>query len=252
GYEKDLWNRDNGDWNVFFRTPGAASGSIPDSLFTDQLFGRWVTAIDPSSAGVLSDEKIHSAVMALYKNNAVDDPAHHFRGWSDSMQEGHVPDMSGRHARTFWIGPQINLASELGMENEEAASLDVIESVEKSLGDNILAAGEWDRELNAKGEAELSPDEPSKDSPRFAPYPRYSSAWEYLIRLVGLQMDEKTLALKPFHTVAFNLDKVQLAGMTLTVHVQKGWTHAKVDHKRVNLPVMLDRSTTVHDVEFLR
>ena len=138
------------------------------------------------------------------------------------------------------------------MEGEEAASLDVMESVEKSLGDNLLAAGEWDRQLNAKGVAELSPDEASKDSPRFAPYPRYSSAWEYLVRLVGLQMDEKALSLKPFHTVAFNLDKIQLAGMTLTIHVQKGWTHAEVDHKRVALPVVLDRSSMRHNVEFLK
>jgi uncharacterized protein (DUF608 family) len=252
GYDKDLWNADHGDWNVFFRTPGASSDSIPDSFFTDQLFGRWVAAIDPTSQGVLPEPKIHSAVMALYKNNVVDDPAHHFRGWVDGMQAGHVPDMSGRHARTFWIGPQINLASLLGVEGEEAASLDVMESVEKSLGDNLLAAGEWDRELNAKGEAELSPDEASKDSPRFAPYPRYSSAWEYLVRLVGLQMDEKALSLKPFHTVAFNLDKIQLAGMTLTIHVQKGWTHAEVDHKRVALPVALDRSSVRHNVEFLK
>ena len=60
------------------------------------------------------------------------------------------------------------------MEGEEAASLDVIESVEKSLGENVLAAGEWDRALNEKGQVEILPDEPSKDSPRFAPYPRYS------------------------------------------------------------------------------
>ncbi len=252
GYDKDLWNAKHGDWDVFFRTPGADAGSIPDSLFTDQLFGRWVAAIDPASAGVLPEEKIHSAVMALYKNNAVDDPAHHFRGWVDGMQWGHVPDLSGRHARTFWVGPQINLASLLGMEGEEAASLDVFESVEKSLGENILAAGEWDRALNADGTATLLADEPSKDSPRFAPYPRYSSAWEYLIRMVGLQMDEKTLSLKPFHTVAFKLDDVQLAGMTLTVRVEKGWKRAEVDHKRVSLPVVLDRSTMRHEVEFLK
>jgi uncharacterized protein (DUF608 family) len=252
GYDKDLWSADHGDWNVFFRTPGADSGSIPDSLFTDQLFGRWVTAIDPTSQGVLPEAKIHSAVMALYKNNAVDDPANHFRGWVDGMQWKHVPDMSGRHARTFWVGPQINLASLLGMEGEEAASLDVFESVEKSLGENVLAAGEWNRALNADGTATLLADEPSKDSPRFAPYPRYSSSWEYLIRLVGLEMDEKTLSLKPFHTVAFQLDGVQLAGMTLTIRVQKGWTHAEVDHKRVSLPVVLDRSSRQHDVEFLK
>jgi len=252
GYDEHLWNAKNGDWNVFYRTPGASNGSIPDSLFTDQLFGRWVAAIDPASQGVLPKQKIHSAVLALYKNNAVDDPEQHFRGWVNGMQAGHIPDMSGEHGHTFWLGPQINLASLLGLEGEEKASLDVIESVEKSLGENVLAAGEWNKALNAKGEVELLPEEPSKDSPRFAPYPRYSSAWEYLIRLVGLQMDEKNLSLKPFHTVAFNLDKIQMAGMTLTIDVQKGWTHAEVDHKSVALPVKLDRSTVQHEVEFLR
>ena len=251
GYNKDLWNPGHGDWNVFFRTPGASSGSIPNSLFTDQLFGRWIAAIDPESRGVLPKRKIHSAVWALYKNNIVDDPSQQFRGWVNGMQEGHVPDMSGRHARTFWLGAQINLASLLGIQGEEAASLDVIESVEKSLGENVLAAGEWDRALNEKGQVEILPDEPSKDSPRFAPYPRYSSAWEYLIRLIGLQMDERMLSLKPFHTLTFNLDQIQLAGMTLTIHVHKGWTHAEVDGKSVKLPVALDRSTARHDVNFL-
>jgi uncharacterized protein (DUF608 family) len=251
GYNKDLWNPGHGDWNVFFRTPGASGGGIPNSLFTDQLFGRWIAAIDPESRGVLPERKIHSAVWALYKNNIVDDPTQHFRGWVNGMQEGHVPDMSGRHAQTFWLGAQINLASLLGMQGEEAASLDVIESVEKSLGENVLAAGEWDRALNEKGQVEILPDEPSKDSPRFAPYPRYSSAWEYLIRLIGLQMDERMLSLKPFHTLTFNLDQVQLAGMTLTIRVQKGWTHAEVDGKPAKLPVVLDRSTVRHDVDFL-
>ena len=60
------------------------------------------------------------------------------------------------------------------MENEEAASLDVIESVEKSLGENDRAAGEWDRALNEKGEVKRT----VEDSPRFAPYPPYSSAWD--------------------------------------------------------------------------
>jgi hypothetical protein len=34
--------------------------------------------------------------------------------------------------------------------------------------------------------------------------------------------------------------------------VQKGWTHAEVDHKRVAVPVVLDRSTTEHDVAFVK
>jgi uncharacterized protein (DUF608 family) len=252
GYDHDLWNNLHQDWNVFYRTPGANPGSIADSFFTDQLFGKWVTAIDFKSQGVLPQEKIHSALLALYRNNVVVDPSQHFRGWVDGMQAGHIPDMSGRHSRTFWIGPQINLASLLGMEGEEAASLDVMQSIEKSLGENVLAAGEWNKALNEKGAVELLPEEAAKDSPRFAPYPRYTSCWEYLIRLVGLQMDEHVLSLNPFHTVSFNLNHVEMAGMRLTVHVQNGWTYAKVDHRRVALPVTLDRSTNDHEVEFLK
>ena len=88
----------------FFARLGASSGSIPNSLFTDQLFGRWIAAIDPESSGILPERKIRSAVRALYKNNIVEDPGQQFRGWVNGMQEGHVPDMSGRHARTFWLG----------------------------------------------------------------------------------------------------------------------------------------------------
>jgi uncharacterized protein (DUF608 family) len=177
-YDKDLWNAANGDWNVFYPTPGSDRGGAADSLFTDQLFGRWVVAIDPKASGVLSEDKIHGALLALYKNNLVEDSSQHFRGWVDSMQQGHVPDVSGEHAETFWLGPQINLASLLGLYGEETASLDVIRSVDTSLGSNALAGGEWNRFLDGSGNVVLCPVEPPKDTPRFAAYPRYSSAWE--------------------------------------------------------------------------
>jgi hypothetical protein len=251
-YDKDLWNPSTGAWNVFYPTPGSRLAKDADTLFTDQLFGHWVTAIDPAARGVLPDDKIHRALLAIYKNNEVDDPRQHFRGWVDGMKPGHVPDLVAKHAKTFWIGPQANLASLLALHGEETASLDVMKSIEMSLGDKILAAGEWNGELDENGNVVKSPEEPSKDSPRFAPYPRYSCVWEYLIRMVGLEMDEHTLWLKPFHTIDFRMDSIQLAGMTLTVNVQKDWTHAQVDGKDATLPVALDRKTTRHEVDFLK
>jgi uncharacterized protein (DUF608 family) len=251
-YDKDLWNPVTGAWNVFHLTPGSRRAKDADTIFSDQLFGRWVVAIDPAARGVLPDDKIHSALLAIYKNNAVNDPRQHFRGWVDGMKPGHVPDLVAKHAKTFWIGPQVNLASLLALHGEETASLDVMKSIEMSLGDKILAAGEWNGELDANGNVVKSPEEPAKDSPRFAPYPRYSCVWEYLIRMVGLEMDEHTLWLKPFHTIHFRMDSIELAGMTLTVNVQKDWTRAQVDGKDATLPVALDRKTTRHEVDFLK
>ena len=251
-YDKDLWNPATGAWNVFYHTEGSRNAKDNDTVFSDQLFGRWVTAIDPAAGDVLPAQKVHSALLEIYKNNAVDDPKQHFRGWVDGMKPGHVPDMVAKHARTFWIGPQVNLGSLLALYGEEAASLDVLRSIEMSLGPKILAAGEWNGEIDADGGVIKSPEEPAKDSPRFAPYPRYSCVWEYLIRMLGLELNEKTLWLKPLHTIDFNMNSIELAGMSLKVHVEKDWTRARVDGKDAPVPVALDRSTPRHEVEFVR
>lgn len=48
-YDKYLWNKETNSWNLFYRTPGAYQESTPETLFTDQLFGLWVAAIDKKS-----------------------------------------------------------------------------------------------------------------------------------------------------------------------------------------------------------
>jgi len=251
-YDKLLWNGKNQVWNCFYRTPGASQKNNPESFFTDQLFGRWLLAIDPGSDSVLPKEKVATALQSLYANNLVDDPANHFRGWVNGMLPGRQADLSSMHAYTFWFGPQINLGSLLGLAGNEKASLDVFESIESSLHNNHLAAGEWNQVVTSSLASELCKSEPGKDTPRFAPYPRYKSCWEYVIRLIGLQMDSKYLYLNPFKTFAFSYQNVHLAGCDLTVKVELGWTKARLNGREVTLPVKIDRSVPKATVEFVR
>jgi uncharacterized protein (DUF608 family) len=251
-YDKLLWNDKNKIWNCFYRTPGASPKNNPESYFTDQLFGRWLLAIDPGSESVLPKEKVNAALQSLYANNLVDDPANKFRGWANGMLPGHQADLSSMHAYTFWFGPQINLGSLLGLVGDEKASLDVFDSMESSLHNNHLAAGEWNQVVTKSLTSELCKEEPGKDTPRFAPYPRYKSCWEYVIRLIGLQMDTKFFYLNPFKTIDFSYQDVTLAGTSLSVKVQQGWTKARVDGKDVPLPVKIARSLPKATVEFLR
>ncbi len=253
-YDRLLWNEQTRSWNLFYRTEGADLGSTPETLFTDQLFGRWVVAIDQAATGDgLPDAKIKQALRTLYTHNLVDDPVQKFRGWVNGMKPARIPDTTtGYHARTFWFGPQLNLASLLGLIGDEAASLDVMRSVSTSLGNNALAAGEWNRALNEKGEVVVLEEETCKDTPRFAPYPRYKSAWEYIVRLVGLTMDERKLYFAPFKTVDFSLRDLQLAGMQLDITVQSGWTRVLLDGKPAALPLTLNRDKTAAKLEYLR
>jgi hypothetical protein len=251
-YDKLLWNEKTGNWNLFFRTEGADASGTPETLFTDQLFGRWVVAIDHDAfRGGLPAGKIKTALRTLYNHNLVADPKQNFRGWVNGMKPGRIADTTtGYHARTFWFGPQINLASLLGLIGDEKESLDVMRSVSDSLGNNALAAGEWNRALNAKGEVVVLDEETCKDTPRFAPYPRYKSSWEYMVRLLGLTMDEKMLRFTPFKTVDFSLRDVRLAGMALDITVQSGWTQVLVDGKPASLPLALPRNRAKAKIEF--
>ncbi len=139
------------------------------------------------------------------------------------------------------------------MTGDDNASLDVFNSVDMSLLNNHLAAGEWNQSVtNPLGGVEICGSEPGKDTPRFSPYPRYKSCWEYVIRLIGLQMDTKYLYLQPFKTIDFSYRNITLAGCDLTVKVEQGWTKARVDGKDVPLPVKIDRSHPNATVEFLR
>lgn len=252
-YDRLLWNPQTKSYNLFYRTEGADKGSTPESLFTDQLFGRWVSAIDVAATNVLPADKISLALQTLYTNNLVEDKAQGFRGWVNGMKPGRVPDVdTGYHARTCWFGAQLNFASLLGFVGDEAKSLDVMRSIDASLKNNHLAAGEWNRSINSKGEVLGLPEEICKDTPRFAPYPRYKSSWEYLVRLLGLQLDEKTLYLAPFRTVDFKFADLQLAGMKLDVTVEAGWKRVLVDGEPAPLPVRILRNKKHAQVKFIK
>jgi len=89
------------------------------------------------------------------------------------MRPGHEPEMqAGYHSRTCWFGPQEALASLLADAGDEAKSLDVFKSLEGSLHNNDLFVGEWDQSAGPDGLSRTLPEEPSKDTPRFPPYPR--------------------------------------------------------------------------------
>jgi len=253
-YDRLLWNDTTKNWNLFFRTEGADKSSTPETLFTDQLFGRWVVGVDRAAfTGGLPEAKIKTALQTLYTHNLAEDPAQNFRGWANGMKPGRIPDTTtGYHAKTFWFGPQINLGSLLGLYGDEAASLDVIRSVSDSLGKNALAAGEWNRSLDKDGTVVILSEEFCKDTPRFAPYPRYKSSWEYVVRLVGLTLDEKTAYFAPFKTVDFAFHDIALAGLRLDITVQSGWTRALVDGKPAKLPLTLPRTVQTARLEFLR
>ena len=257
--DKLLWNKDGQYWNTFF-VP-ADRPEDHDSLerqdaqdtFSDQLFGKWLTLIDPQSESVLPREKVNAALLTIYTNNLVDDPANGFRGWANGMRPGHKPEMNaGYHSRTCWFGPQEELASLLADAGDEKKSLDVINSLESSLHNNHLFVGEWNKSVGPDGLSRTLPEEPQKDTPRFPPYPRYKSGWEYLRSIIGLKMDVQNFYFQPFKTIGFKLHDVTLAGTVFDISVEPGWTKVMIDGKPHAGPVQLPRSTRAAKLEFVK
>lgn len=250
-FDQYLWNPTVKDWNCFYRTPDAEKGSNPESVFSDQLIGKWITAIDRESSEVLPSKKVSDALNTIYTNNLIEDKEKMFRGWSNGMLPGHLMDPSGRHSHMFWFGPQINLGSLLGLEGREQESIDVFKSLEMSLHNNHLAAGEWNQSIDKNLVLKTLAEEPGKDTPRFPAYPRYKSSWEYLIRLLGLQIDEQYLYLKPFKTLNFSMDGLTLAGVKLDVTVHKGWKKVLVDGRSLKGNTKISRSAKFKKIEFI-
>lgn len=254
-----LWNP-NGYWNTFY-VPTNRSDEKAEAIrrtdgqdtFSDQLFGKWLALIDPKSESVLPAEKVNAALMTIYTNNLVDDPAKAFRGWANGMRPGHQPEIqAGYHSRTCWFGPQEALASLLADAGEEAKSLDVFRSLESSLHNNHLFVGEWNKSVGPDGLSRTLPEEPNKDTPRFPPYPRYKSGWEYLRTILGLKMDAQNFYLKPFQTIGFSLHEIELAGTSFTVVVEPGWTKVFVDGKPQSGAVQVPRNQKKVKLEFLK
>ena len=252
-YDALLWNNETGCWNCFCRTPGAASGGVQNSLFIDQLFGKWMLSIDHGSIAVLPPGKVKSALNAVYSNNMLYGTEHGFRGWANGMLPGRMPDVdSGIHARTCWIGAQLDMGSLLGQIGDEEKSLGVFQSLESGLNNNHLAVGEWNKAVNVNHEAALLSEEPGKDTPRFPPYPRYKSSWEYLVRILGLEMDWEFFYFQPFKTIDFALKNVVLAGADFNVRVENGWTRVRVNGRNAKLPLRIRRGDDEYSIEFIR
>ena len=249
-FVKYLWNDEKGYFNCFFRTEGANESSIPDSVFSDQMFGRWLLLAERGKKPLLPLDKIESSVRYIYKNNLIDDKENGFRGWANGMLPSGVPyyDNKQYHAKTCWIGAQLNLGSILGELGYEEESLDVFRSVEKSFANNHLAVGEWNKAITEDGKSCTLPEEMSKDTPRFPAYPRYKCCWEYLIRILGLKVDSENMELNPFRSIDFKIKDVVLAGCHLTVEVNKNWTQIYVDGKKSSAAVF-DRNG-MHTVVF--
>lgn len=256
--DRFLWNAD-GYWNAFYvptnRPEDAAGLKRTDGrdTFSDQLFGKWLCLIDPQSETVLPPEKVNAALQMIFTNNLVADPAKDFRGWANGMRPGHQPEMdAGYHSRTCWFGPQEALASLLADAGDEAKSLDVFNSLEAGLHNNHLFLGEWNQSVGPDGRSRTLPEEPNKDTPRFPPYPRYKSSWEYLRSMLGLKLDAQYCYLDPFKTIRFSLQDVELAGTRFTVTVEPGWTKAVVNGQPQTAPVRVLRSQRAAKIEFLK
>ena len=253
-----LWNAD-GYWNAFYvptNRPEDVDGlkrTDGQDTFSDQLFGKWLCLLDPQSETVLPAGKVQAALLTIYTNNLVDDPAKGFRGWANGMRPGHQPEMNaGYHSRTCWFGPQEALASLLADVGDEAKSLDVFNSLEASLHNNHLFLGEWNQSVGPDGLSRTLPEEPNKDTPRFPPYPRYKSGWEFLRSMLGLKLDAQEFYLNPFKTIGFSLHDVVLAGTRFTVTVEPGWTKALVNGQSQTGPVQVPRSERVVKIEFIK
>ncbi len=230
-FVKYLWNEEKEYFNCFYRTEGSRDVSIPESVFTDQMFGRWLLLIEKELDPIISLDKIRKSVGYIYQNNVIDDPENGFRGWANGKLPDNVPCIDHRqyHVKTCWMGAQLNLASVLGELGCEKEMLDVFYSLEKSLGNNHLAVGEWNRSITPDGKSCPLPQEVAKDTPRFPAYPRYKSCWELLLRLIGLTMNETQMQLNPMRSLGFAIRDVELAGCRLNIEVQENWNTIYVD-----------------------
>lgn len=251
-FVKYLWDNERGYFHCFYRTEGGSQVSVPESAFTDHLFGRWLLLIERNLDALLPMEMIRKSAEFVYHNNLIDDPEHDFRGWSNGRLPDGTPcmDQKQHHVKSCWIGAQLNMGSILGELGDENAAMDVFASLERSLHNNHLAVGEWNQTITEDAKSCISPEEPSKDTPRFPAYPRYKSSWEYLIRILGLKVDEKMMELHPFHGFDFAIHDVILAGCELNVSVQRNWNMVVVDGETSEKAVF--ERIGDHKIEFVK
>jgi hypothetical protein len=113
----------------------------------------------------------------------------------------------------------------------------------------LQLVGEYNRSIDKELNLVALLQEPGKDTPRFPPYPRYKSSWEYLMCLLGITMDFETITLSPFKTVPVGITKLDVAGTTLTVTVEPNWTRCLVDGVEAEPTVRRGVAATVEFVK---
>lgn len=258
-YNEQLWDEKEGYWHAY--RPNEKSNYLPfgDAIFIDQLFGLWAVSIDNESKNVLDPAQVKAALQKIYVHNRMEEKKQGYSVWLNGMLPEreksfniHLCDMTsdekeaqfgaescacfpdeynsnGYHALSAWLSPQMVLASlfgYLGMENE---STDIFVNLTRGVDRNIVAVGEYNRAIDKDLNLVTSIQEPGKDTPRFPPYPRYKSSWEYLVCLLGLTLDFDTINLKPFKSLEMSVTDLELAGIRFTVKVEKNWTRCLVN-----------------------
>lgn len=245
-YNECLWDDEGGYWHAYKPTEASLQLPYGNAVFGDQLFGHWAVILDPESENILDGNMEKSALNKIYSFNRIMTPDKSYSCWAVGMlpekektvriQSDYDGDefICGYHALTCWICTQVELASLLGYFGMEDASRDVFTEVAKGIGKNVVAVGEYNRSLDENLEATDTNIEIGKDTPRFPPYPRYKSAWEYIACLLGLRMTMDKLILSPLHNTDFNINGVVLAGVRLNITVKKGWTECYVNGEKAD------------------
>ena len=240
-FNEQLWDAEGGYWHAYKPTENSLQLPYGNAVFGDQLFGHWAVMLDPESEKILDGIKEKSALRKIYTHNRIFTPDKTYSCWANGMlpekektvriQSDYDGDefICGYHALTCWICTQVELASMLGYFGMDDASREVFSEVSKGIGKNVLAAGEYNRSLDANLQATDTDIEIGKDTPRFPPYPRYKSSWEYLACLLGLKMTMDEMIFSPLHNTDFNINGVILAGVRLNISVQSGWTECFVN-----------------------
>lgn len=262
-YNEILWDEEGGYWHAYKPNEYSDQAPFGNAVFADQLFGHWVVALDSDSHNVLEEAKERRAIRKIYTHNRIIEPQQGYSCWSNGMmpireetiriassQGLYEYEYCGYHALCCWVSTEMNMASMLGYFGMEEESLEAFASISEGMGQNVLAVGEYNRSVDEEVRAVMLPMEPGKDTPRFPPYPRYKSSWEYLIRLLGLEMDLDNIRLKPFRTISFSLDRVMLAGVAFTVRVEEGWMKCLVDGKESEPTILRSRKQV--KMEFIR
>ena len=239
-YNSILWDKENGYWHAYRCTENSRQLPFGSAIFTDQLFGHWVTMIDSESRTVFDEEQERSALRKIYRHNRITTPDGRYSCWTNGMMPEREktididmtdiePVVCGFHALTCWVSTQMVLASMLARFGLEEEAEDVFSNVSRGMGRNILAVGEFNRMLDKDLSAGLCFREPGKDTPRFPPYPRYKSSWEYLITLLGMTMTLKDFSFAPVKNTEFSVSGVELAGTVFDITVKKNWTECRID-----------------------